>query len=73
MKKINCIGDFCPIPILKIKATLKKLNPGDTFLVIIDHDCVIDSINDFLGQKRVTYKCNENLEGIWEIYITKIS
>lgn len=73
MNEINCIGDFCPVPILKIKKALENCKPGDNFTVIADHDCVRESIEEFLDRKKFDYSVEELANGIFEISITKNS
>ncbi len=71
MKEINCIGDFCPIPILKIKKMLESCEPGETFVAISDHDCVRESIEEFLSRMRFSYSIKELNDGIFQVLITK--
>lgn len=72
MKKIDCLGDFCPIPILKIKAELKTLAKGASFMVITDHSCVLQSITDhFKNSTDISLEPEEVMNGVWEITITR--
>lgn len=70
MKEINCIGDFCPVPILKIQKALESCTPGESFDVISDHDCVLESIEEFLERKSFNYVIEELDNGIFRIHIT---
>lgn len=69
MKEINCIGDFCPVPILKIQKALEASLPGESIDVISDHDCVRESIEEFLDRKRFSYSIEELDDGIFRIHI----
>lgn len=72
MKKIDCLGEFCPIPILKIKEALKTLPKGDSFMVVTDHSCVLQSITDhFKKSTTVSLEEEEVINGVWEIIVTK--
>lgn len=72
MKKIDCLGEFCPIPILKIKQELKTLPKGGTFMVVTDHSCVLQSITDhFKKSSTVSLEQEEVINGVWEIIVTK--
>lgn len=72
MKKIDCLGEFCPIPILKIKKELKTLPKGESFMVVTDHSCVLQSIQDhFKKSTTVTVVPEEIINGVWEITVTK--
>ncbi len=72
MDTIDCIGDFCPIPILKIKMMLQTLKPGDSFQVMTDHDCVLESIDEFLTRKVISYTVEEMNHGIFIITVKKV-
>jgi len=71
MKKLNCIGDYCPIPILKMEMMLEKLQEQDSFVLLTDHSCVIEAAHEFLRARKIRYHIREDDTGIWEIYITK--
>lgn len=71
MKQIDCLGEFCPVPILKIKAELKKTEKGESFLVITDHSCVLQSIHDHFKQSDIRVEADEVMNGVWEVIITK--
>ncbi len=72
MKKIDCLGEFCPIPILKIKEELKTLSKDTSFMLVTDHSCVLQSITDHFGKSSVIrVEPEEVINGVWEIIITK--
>lgn len=71
MKEINCIGDFCPIPILKVKKALENCKHGENFTVVADHDCVRESIEEYLDRTNFSYSVRELEDGIFEISITE--
>lgn len=69
MLKINCFGDICPIPILKINKELPKLQKGETLEVVTDRGCVVESIKEKF--KNFNVNVDEVLNGVWEIKITQ--
>jgi tRNA 2-thiouridine synthesizing protein A len=69
MKKINCFGDICPVPVLRINEEIPKLKKGETIEVVCDHSCVVESIKHHY--KNYTVDIDEVLNGVWEIRITK--
>lgn len=71
MKTIDCLGEFCPVPILKIKAELKIISKGDSFMVVTDHSCVLQSIQDHFKKSNNTVEADEVINGVWEIIVTK--
>lgn len=70
MKTLDCLGDMCPIPVLKAQKELKSINQGDTVKVVTDHSCVLESVNKKFKKHQITYA--EVINGVWEIFITKI-
>ncbi|WZL71644.1 sulfurtransferase TusA family protein [Clostridiaceae bacterium 35-E11] len=71
MKEIDCLGEMCPIPIIKIKQALKKMCIHESVKVITDHSCVLQSIVDHFQQTTISTEYEEVMNGIWEIVITK--
>lgn len=72
MKEIDCLGDMCPIPILKLKKELKTLKKGDSILFIVDHSCVLEEIKEFIAKRNHQFEIDEVICGVWEITITYI-
>ncbi len=71
MHKLDCFGDICPIPLLKMQNEIETLASGETFQMVVDHSCVIESIQESLGKSSLIYEIEEVLNGVWEITITK--
>lgn len=69
MKTIDCLGDMCPIPVLKTKKELNTISIGDTLKIITDHSCVLESMSAKFKKHEITSV--EVINGIWEIYLTK--
>ena len=72
MKEIDCLGDMCPIPILKLKKELKLLKKGESILFIVDHSCVLEEIKGFVTKRNHQLEIDEVINGVWEITITHI-
>lgn len=71
MKKIDCFGDMCPVPLLKMNSEIRKMSPGDSFQMVVDHSCVIESIKESLQKSDMEYTIEEVLNGVWEITLKK--
>ena len=69
MDIIDCFGDICPIPVLKIAKKLKSINKGDEFMVVTDHSCTLESIRDQYSAQVV--KIDEVMNGVWEVTFKK--
>jgi TusA-related sulfurtransferase len=71
MKKLDCFGDICPIPLLKMNREIETLKPGESFQMVVDHSCVIESIRESLAKSNIEFKIDEVLNGVWEITLKK--
>ncbi|MGH4051952.1 MAG: sulfurtransferase TusA family protein [Clostridium sp.] len=72
MNTIDCLGDMCPIPVLKLKKALKKAKPNSPIKIITDHSCVAESIKTHFTRKDISLEFDEVMNGVWEIIITKL-
>jgi len=71
MKSIDCFGDICPVPILKMQSQLDSIASGESFMMVVDHSCVIESMKEYLHNAHFTYEVDEVMNGVWEITISK--
>ncbi|MFX0550059.1 sulfurtransferase TusA family protein [Hathewaya histolytica] len=72
VKKVNCLGDFCPIPSIKAKQTYKKLKKYEKAIILTDHSCAPSNIRDSLKNCNCNIEIDEVMEGIYEITIEKL-
>jgi tRNA 2-thiouridine synthesizing protein A len=72
MNNLNCFGDFCPIPLLKAQKEVKDLLPGESLLVVTDHSCVVESLEEYFNLRHYKLSSEEVINGVWEITITKL-
>lgn len=72
MEELDCLGEMCPIPLLKVMRALKTIDPGESIKLITDHSCVVQSISDHFAGKKTAFHVNEAAVGVWEIIFTKI-
>ena len=71
MKVIDAFGEMCPIPVLRIQDELQNLEAGSSFMIVVDHSCVVESIKDKYKNKSIKMKIDEVMNGVWEITFTK--
>ncbi len=72
MKVIDCFGDICPVPIIKIERQLKDTEKGESFMVVSDHSCTLESIRDVFSKRPLDIQIEEVMNGVWEIVFTKL-
>lgn len=68
---LDCLGDFCPVPVLKTKAAINGLVPGESIRVLVDHSCALQNIRDTIPADRYALSWEEVANGVWEITITR--
>lgn len=71
MIRIDCLGDICPIPVMRLQAVLPAIGQGEDYLIVTDHSCSLTAIRDFCKGHRLRYAVNEPTSGVWEIAISK--
>jgi TusA-related sulfurtransferase len=71
MKKINCFGDFCPIPLLKAIEACKSLNTDESFMLVTDHSCTVEAIEEHFQNTHFLLSIDEVINGVWEITIQR--
>lgn len=72
MLEIDCLGDMCPIPLMKLKQCDSLTEKGDQVMLVTDHSCVLESITDYCAKKNLGINVDEPMNGIWEITVTKL-
>ncbi len=72
VRKVDCLGDFCPVPSIKAKHIFKDLKKGEKAIIVSDHSCAPSNIRDVLKQYNCNIEINEVMEGIYEIIIEKL-
>lgn len=70
MKNIDCLGDNCPVPVMKLQKALNAAKPGDSFMLVTDHSCVPRSIEQFAKAKGLGFVADEVMTGVWELHLS---
>ncbi len=69
--RLDCLGEACPVPLLKTEKKIKDLKVGDTLIVEIDHSCAMKNVPEWARKNGYTVDLEEVEEGRWDIYIEK--
>ncbi len=70
-KKIDCLGEACPIPLVKAQNAIKELEIGDLLIVEIDHSCAMKNLPEWARDAGHNVEIEEVDDGQWEVYIEK--
>lgn len=69
MKKIDCLGEICPVPLIKLQKEIKQIQSGEEVMLVTDHSCTKKTLNEFCQSHGLNFECEEVLNGVWEIRI----
>ncbi len=70
-KTLDCLGEACPVPLVKAQNELEKMQKGDVLIVNIDHSCAMKNIPDWAREAGHNVEIDEVGEGEWDIVIEK--
>ncbi len=70
-KTLDCLGEACPVPLVKAQKELEKMAKGDVLIVNIDHSCAMKNIPDWAREVGYNVEIDEVGEGEWDIIIEK--
>ena len=68
---LDCMGEACPIPLIKAEKALEKLEAGDVLVVQIDHSCAMKNVPEWARKEGHNVEIEEVDEGEWECFIEK--
>lgn len=70
MVMLDCLGDMCPVPAMRLQKQLQEARPGDSIQLVTDHSCVPRSIGEYCAARGLLCQAAEAIPGVWEITIT---
>jgi tRNA 2-thiouridine synthesizing protein A len=71
VEKLDCMGDFCPVPALKVRSRLSGLKAGDGLIVLLDHSCAVENIRELVYNQNIKMEVEEVATGIWQVTLVK--
>jgi TusA-related sulfurtransferase len=69
--RLDCMGEACPVPLLKAQKKLADLQVGDLLIVEIDHSCAMKNVPEWARKEGHNVDIEEVGDGEWEVYIEK--
>ncbi|MBZ4665537.1 MULTISPECIES: sulfurtransferase TusA family protein [Thermoanaerobacterales] len=69
--RLDCLGEACPVPLIKTQKKMEQLKVGDTLIVEIDHSCAMKNVPEWARKVGYNVEIEEVDDGEWEIYIEK--
>lgn len=68
---LDCMGEACPVPILKTEKKMAELAVGDILVVSIDHSCAMKNVPEWARKQGYNVEIDEVEEGVWDVVIEK--
>lgn len=72
MIKLDCLGDMCPVPVIKLQRYLESLEAGEQVMLVSDHSCTRNTVQAFALGHHFACDTVEVMNGVWEITLKKI-
>lgn len=69
---LDCLGEACPVPLVKAQKALEKLDTGDILIVQIDHSCAMKNVPEWAREAGHNVEIEEVDDGEWEVVIEKV-
>lgn len=69
--KLDCLGDMCPVPIMKLMQREGEISKGKQIMLITDHSCVSESVKNYCSSQHYKVEVREPVNGVWEFYISE--
>jgi TusA-related sulfurtransferase len=69
--ELDCMGEACPIPLIKAEKALEKMDAGDILIIAIDHSCAMKNVPEWARKQGHNVEIEEVDDGEWECVIEK--
>ena len=69
--ELDCMGEACPVPLIKAEKEINKLDVGDVLIVQIDHSCAMKNLPEWARTEGHNVEIEEVDDGEWEVIIEK--
>ena len=71
MVEINCVGDVCPVPVIKAKKAIENMTSGE-LVVIVDNEIAAQNLEKLAKEKGCEYSVQESLgESLFHVSLRK--
>ena len=70
--ELDCMGEACPVPLIKTEKALEELDAGDVLIVQIDHSCAMKNVPEWARKQGHNVEIEEVDDGEWEVFIEKV-
>jgi TusA-related sulfurtransferase len=64
---LDCLGEACPVPLVKAQKALEELEVGDVLVIQIDHSCAMKNVPEWAREDGHNVEIEEVDDGEWEV------
>ena len=69
--ELDCMGEACPVPLMKTEQKMNTLAAGDVLVVHIDHSCAMKNVPEWARKQGFNVEVEEVDDGEWDVIIEK--
>lgn len=69
--RLDCLGESCPVPLVRTKKKIEAMKIGEILIVEIDHSCAMRNIPEWVRKEGHKIDIEEVDDGQWQLYIEK--
>ena len=69
--ELDCMGEACPVPLIRLENKLNELEIGDLVIVQIDHSCAMKNVPEWARKQGHNVEIEEVDDGEWEVFVEK--
>ncbi len=69
--ELDCLGEACPVPLMKAEKKMATLSKGDVLVVHIDHSCAMKNVPEWARTQGFNVEVEEVDDGEWDVIIEK--
>ena len=70
--ELDCMGEACPVPLIKCEKALEGMDVGDVLICQIDHSCAMKNVPEWAREQGHNVEVEEIDDGEWEVIIEKV-
>lgn len=70
--RLDCLGEACPIPLMKTEKKMAAMEIGDVVIVMIDHSCAMKNVPEWARKQGHNVEIEEVGDGEWEVIVEKV-
>ena len=68
---LDCMGEACPVPLMKAEKKIGEIAVNDILIVSIDHSCAMKNLPEWARKQGYNVEIEEIDDGEWEVVIEK--